>query len=353
MSTQLFVSADRVLMERRDFFRVLGGGLFVAIALTERSTRSRTRTTISRRRGGGRGGRGRDEARELAAWLHIDEQGRVTAYTGKVEIGQNIRTSLAQTIADELRVPLAAITMVMADTDLTPYDAGTFGSQTTPRMARQLARASATAREMLIDLAAERWKIATRGTVDVSRVAALSAKDGRVVHADGRVLTYGELTKGQKLTGVVAEQPAVSAPAEWKVRGTAAKKVNGRVDRDRRASVHAGRRASRHAVRTPRAARSSRRDDAGQRRRQRRACACRRDDRPRRRLHRRRRHQRTSRRTRRVTGARRMAGARAWRRIIGSAPAAATTSSATRRHPRRSSNTCGPCLMRGRRNHPS
>ena len=79
--------------------------------------------------------RGREEARELAAWLHIDEQGRVTAYTGKVEIGQNIRTSLAQTIADELRVPLTAITMVMADTDLTPYDAGTFGSQTTPRMA--------------------------------------------------------------------------------------------------------------------------------------------------------------------------------------------------------------------------
>ena len=124
------------MMERRDFFRVLGGGLFVAIALTDAfdapAYADDDQPEIRRR---GRGARGRDEARELAAWLHIDEQGRVTAYTGKVEIGQNIRTSLAQTIADELRVPLAAITMVMADTDLTPYDAGTFGSQTTPRMA--------------------------------------------------------------------------------------------------------------------------------------------------------------------------------------------------------------------------
>ena len=71
--------------------------------------------------------------------------------TGKVEIGQNIRTSLAQAVADELRVPLAAITLVMGDTDLTPFDSGTFGSQTTPRMAPQLARAAAAAREMLID----------------------------------------------------------------------------------------------------------------------------------------------------------------------------------------------------------
>ena len=149
-------------MQRRDFFRVLGGGLFVAIAFDALAYADDDQPET----GGGRGGRGRDEARELAAWLHIDEQGRVTAYTGKVEIGQNIRTSLAQTIADELRVPLAAITMVMADTDLTPYNAGTFGSQTTPRMAPQLARASATAREMLINLAAERWKVASH-TVSV------------------------------------------------------------------------------------------------------------------------------------------------------------------------------------------
>jgi nicotinate dehydrogenase subunit B len=212
--------ASSGLIERRDFFRVLGGGLFIAIAF---DAAAETGDDQPETGGAGRGARGREEPRELAAWLHIDENGRVTAYTGKVEIGQNIRTSLAQTIADELRVPLAAITMVMADTDLTPYDAGTFGSQTTPRMAPQLARASATAREMLIGLATAHWQIPS-----ASAAASLSAKDGRVVHADRRVLTYGELTKGQKLTGFVNEQAAVSAPAEWKARGTAAKKVNAR-----------------------------------------------------------------------------------------------------------------------------
>jgi nicotinate dehydrogenase subunit B len=222
MSTQQLSSGAMErpgVMERRDFFRVLGGGLFVAIAFDALAYADDDQPET----GGGRG-RGRDQARELAAWLHIDEQGRVTAYTGKVEIGQNIRTSLAQTIADELRVPLAAITMVMADTDLTPYDAGTFGSQTTPRMASQLARAAATAREMLINLAAEHWKIVTIPSVSWS----LTAEDGRVVHSDGRVVTYGQLTKGQKLTGVVSDQAIVSKHADWKVRGTAAKKVNGR-----------------------------------------------------------------------------------------------------------------------------
>jgi len=56
----------------------------------------------------------------------------VTAFCGKVEIGQNIRTSLAQTVADDLRVPFESVRMVMGDTALTPFDAGTFGSRTTP-----------------------------------------------------------------------------------------------------------------------------------------------------------------------------------------------------------------------------
>ena len=87
----------------------------------------------------------------------------MTVFTGKVEIGQNIRTSLTQTVADELRVPLSGIALVMADTDLTPFDQGTFGSRTTPTMAPQLAKAAATAREMLIDLAAARWQRRAHG----------------------------------------------------------------------------------------------------------------------------------------------------------------------------------------------
>ena len=78
--------------------------------------------------------------REINAWLHIAQDGASRSYTGKVEIGQNIRTSLAQTVADELHVELASIEMVMGDTQLTPFDMGTFGSRTTPQMGTQLRR---------------------------------------------------------------------------------------------------------------------------------------------------------------------------------------------------------------------
>ncbi|MGH9373619.1 MAG: molybdopterin cofactor-binding domain-containing protein, partial [Vicinamibacterales bacterium] len=201
---------QRYLFElpRRDFLRVVGAGLVVVVA----------RPGAASRQESGRSGQGRADS-DIAAWLHIDERGRVTAYTGKVEIGQNIRTSLAQAVADELRLPIEAITMVMADTELTPDDAGTFGSQSTPRMSRQLSRAAATAREMLIDQAAARWQI-DRHTLSVS--------DGRIL-AGGRSLTYGGLTRGQKLTGVVAADPAVTPADAWTVRGKAAGKVNGRL----------------------------------------------------------------------------------------------------------------------------
>src|SRR5262249_57591186 len=93
------------------------------------------------------GGGGR--AQEVGAWLHVGEDGNVTAFSGKVELGQNIRTSLSQVVAEELRVPVASVVMVLADTDRTPFDMGTFGSRTTPDMAAFLRRAAAAAREWL------------------------------------------------------------------------------------------------------------------------------------------------------------------------------------------------------------
>ena len=167
----------------------------------------------------GRGQAGRELPSELEAWIHVDAKGKVTAFTGKVEIGQNIRTSLAQVVADELRVPIDTVTFVMADTDLTPFDQGTFGSRTTPAMAPQIARAAATARELLIDLAAERSKIDR---------AALRAEAGRVLAGDGRGIAfdYGTLVAGKKLAGRVTATAA--GPDGWKLRGTPVKKINGR-----------------------------------------------------------------------------------------------------------------------------
>jgi CO/xanthine dehydrogenase Mo-binding subunit len=195
-------------LERRDFIRLFGAGLVVAVAaadaLAQESGRARPQ--------------GRGDTPDLAAWIHIDENGRAHVNTGKVEIGQNIRTSLSQTVADELRVPVAFVTLVMADTDKTPFDMGTFGSMTTPRMAPVLAKAAATAREMLIDLAASR--------LHVDR-SALFARDGQVVASNGLALGYAELAKGQALTGTIASPP-LDAPAAWKIRGTAVPKVDGR-----------------------------------------------------------------------------------------------------------------------------
>jgi isoquinoline 1-oxidoreductase len=201
----------RFEVERRDFMRIfaaLGGGLLVVASVPRVEAQE-----------SGRGAQNRAVPRDVAGWLHIDEKGQVTAYTGKTEIGQNVRTSLAQAIADDLRVPLARVTMTMADTDVVPYDQGTFGSQSTPRMAPQLSRAAATAREMLIDRAAALWT-ADRNT--------LAARDGKVVAAGGRSVTYGELTKGQQLTGEIPAEIPVTRASEWTVRGVALKKVNGR-----------------------------------------------------------------------------------------------------------------------------
>ena len=50
-----------------------------------------------------------DKHQQIDAWLHVGENGKVTAYTGKVEVGQNIRTSLSQAVAEELHVPIENI----------------------------------------------------------------------------------------------------------------------------------------------------------------------------------------------------------------------------------------------------
>jgi isoquinoline 1-oxidoreductase len=194
-------------LDRRAFLGVLtafGGGLLVV-----------ARVPYAGAQESGRGAEAGRPPADISAWLHIDQRGQVTGCTGKTEIGQNIRTSLAQAVADELRIPMTAVSLVMADTRLTPYDAGTFGSQSTPRMAPQMARAAATAREVMIDEAARAWRV-DRTTVAV--------RDGRVVAADGRSIGYGELAS--KLTGTVAEAP-LDRPETWVHRGKPVRKVDG------------------------------------------------------------------------------------------------------------------------------
>jgi nicotinate dehydrogenase subunit B len=197
-------------MRRRDFFAVFGGGIVVILIPDDSDAQESG--------GGRRRGTNEPAPTALSAWLHIGENGIVTVYTGKVEVGQNARTSLTQAVAEELHAPVASIHMVMGDTALTPYDMGTVGSMTTPRMWPQIRKAAATAREMLVDLAAEKW------SVDRASVTIANGKLTAGAHTAG----FGELTQGQKLTRTIPTSAALTPTAEWKVAGTSVPKVNAR-----------------------------------------------------------------------------------------------------------------------------
>lgn len=197
-------------LDRRDFFKVLGGGLLVGAASVH----------LHAQESGGNSRSRPEMPSTLDSWLHIGENGQVTVFTGKVEVGQNVRISLAQQVAEELRVQLSSVQMTMGDTQLTPFDMGTFGSRTTPQMGTQLRKVAASARAILIQMAAERWK---------TQESDLVAENGKVRQREPvREISYAELIQGQQLTKVILDPPPLTSPDEWKIAGHPAAKVNGR-----------------------------------------------------------------------------------------------------------------------------
>ena len=203
----------RFSFNRRQFLKAFSGGIALIVPMSNLIAQQEQ----------GESGRNRANERvpdDIGAWIHIDESGMVSAFTGKVEIGQNIRTSLAQAVADELHVPMTSVRLVMADTDLTPFDLGTFGSMSTPRMAPQMRKAAAAAREVLIALAAEQWKVAP---TDVRIVNARF-----VNHDASKSLTLAEVAKGRKLVKTIPPDEAITPVRNWTVAGTPVPKVDGR-----------------------------------------------------------------------------------------------------------------------------
>lgn len=205
--------APRTLFEtnRRDFFKFLGAGVVIACAASQ---------SVAQESGGGGRNSENNLPRELDAWLHIDPKGGITAFTGKVEVGQNIRTSLAQAIAEELSVPVHSISLVMGDTQSVPFDMGTFGSRTTPQMNLQLRRVSAAARDALLAIAAKQWN------VDASK---LIAENGKISDtASNHSATYAELVHGQQITQLLPNEDPLIPAAQWKIAGRTVPKVDGR-----------------------------------------------------------------------------------------------------------------------------
>jgi isoquinoline 1-oxidoreductase len=202
-------------VDRRQFFKILGCGVVVLLLVD--AAEAQETGGGGRRRGGGGGGQ---RPTEIGAWLHVGEDGTVSVFTGKAEVGQNIRTSLTQAVAEELRAPVSSIRMVMADTALTPYDAGTFGSRTTPDMSVQMRRVGVAAREALLDLAAAAF---------ATDRANLTVADGKITRTDTKEsMHFGQVTKGQQLIATVKQDAAITPPKDWKVSGTPVAKVNGR-----------------------------------------------------------------------------------------------------------------------------
>ena len=199
----------QVTLDRRKFLKLTGSGLVVAFVLQD--IFSFAGDTLP-------SGSSSVPVNQVGAWLHIGEDGMVTVYTGKVEVGQNIRTSLSQIVAEELKVSLSSVKMVMGDTDLVPYDAGTYGSRTTPQMGTQLRKVAATARQALVEMAAKNWN---------TKTAELTTQDGMVVNAAAnKKINYGDLTKGRQLLMAISDKAPVIAPNEWKVAGKTIPKIN-------------------------------------------------------------------------------------------------------------------------------
>ncbi len=198
-------SADIRLPSRREFIQRLAGGLVVFVAAgpllrgaeSEAARPMRTRMSVPT---------------DFNAFLRIGEDGRVTCFTGKIEMGQGPVTSLPQMLADDLDVSLDSIDIIMGDTELCPYDAGTWGSLTTREFGPKMRAAATEARAVLLQLASESLAVP---------VAALAVRDGVVFVRDNpdKKVTYGELTKGKRIERHITDKLPLKTPSEFKVVG--------------------------------------------------------------------------------------------------------------------------------------
>ncbi|MCR9295121.1 MAG: molybdopterin-dependent oxidoreductase [bacterium] len=197
--------------DRRFFVQAAGSGLMLAATFTQ-PPRLRAQQGRSARR---------DEP--LADRFHLGEDGIVTVFTSKVEVGQGSRTQLTQAAAEELGLPIERVQLVMADTSLCPNDGGTAGSRTTPSTVPRVRNAAAAIRNLLLKHAA------TRLEVPVTKV---SLSNG-IFAAGERQVTLAELAADENLKQKLATATAnaneeLKPVTQWKILGTSVPKVTAR-----------------------------------------------------------------------------------------------------------------------------
>lgn len=198
-------------LNRRSFVQVLGAGLLIAVGPA---------SALAQRAGRGGGGGGRS----LATRIHLGKDGTITVLTGKVELGQGARAELTQAAAEELRVPVDRIQLVMSDTGFVPDDGITAGSRTTPGTVPAVRQGAAAARNLLVEFACQRWNV-DRSAVDV--------RDGKATHSSTqRTLTYADLAgdedAGKAFDKAIPSDVVVTPVREWKVLGRSVPRPNRR-----------------------------------------------------------------------------------------------------------------------------
>jgi isoquinoline 1-oxidoreductase len=185
-------------MPRRDFFKILGGGIFIFIRPWDVFDLSGTPAVQAR-----------GVPKDYNAFLRIAEDGTITCYTGKIEMGQGIITSLPQMMADELNVSVEKIKIVMGDTDICPWDQGTWGSQSTRIFGQIMRTATAEARGALLELASAKLGVP---------VSQLEVKDGVVTdNKDSKkTVSYAQLAEGKRIEKFLDVKPSMEDYKKYK-----------------------------------------------------------------------------------------------------------------------------------------
>ena len=153
----------------------------------------------------------------LESWIRIGADGSVTVFTGKAELGQGVKTALQQIAAEQLAVAFERVTMVTADTERTPNEGYTAGSNSMKDSGTAILHASAQVRELLLEEAARRFGVAGER---------LTARDGAVLADDGRRIGYGELVAGQTLNVRARKESKLKDPRAHTVMGKSVRRVD-------------------------------------------------------------------------------------------------------------------------------
>jgi len=193
-------------MNRREFLKrlgVLGGGIIIGFNTLDHPALARRPRT---------GFLGAGIPTDFNAFLRIGADSRVALFTGKIEMGQGTMTSIPQLLAEELHVNYDAVDIVMGDTDLCPWDAGTFGSLSIRYFGVFLREAAGEARGVLMELAADHLK---------SPIDRLVTQNGYVYDSSktDRRVSYGELTKGNIIEKHLKDLPPLKPSSEYETMG--------------------------------------------------------------------------------------------------------------------------------------